>query len=173
MLNCPGIAENPEGIGGPRSIQFFGVGFQDSHKYIEELGPGMGEPRRMVAVVIDEPERRSLLKRLIARFPEDLGNPAVRPFVLAPSEELLASSEELFGSPEKVFVRSEGLSASHSPSFGSQSLPVARSEGDGGPREVSFARHSLSFGPSEALFARHSPEGTSFEERGTSSEGVF
>jgi hypothetical protein len=35
--------------------------------------------------VIDEPERRPLLKRLIARFPEDLGDPPVRPFVLANS----------------------------------------------------------------------------------------
>src|SRR5437660_4961550 len=88
MLNCPGIAENPERIGGPRAIQFFGVGFQDSHKYIEELGPGTGEPCRIAAIVIDEPERRPLLKRLIARFHEDLGYPAVRPFVLAPSVEL-------------------------------------------------------------------------------------
>src|SRR5205823_4693199 len=88
MLNRPGIAENSEGIGGPRAIQFFGVGFQDSHKYVEEFGPGTGEPRPMVAVVIDEPERRPLLKRLITRFPEDLGDPEVRPFVLASSEEL-------------------------------------------------------------------------------------
>src|SRR5438445_12950741 len=84
MLDRLGIAENPERIGSPRSIQFFEIGFQDSHKYVEELGPGMCEPRRMVAVVIDKPERRPLLKRLIARFPEALGDPAGRSRVLAP-----------------------------------------------------------------------------------------
>src|SRR5207245_2301488 len=79
----PRVAQDAQAVGRPRPVQLLRIRLEDAQEHIKQRGAGVGQPFRVVPVLIDEPKGRALLQRRVGRLPEDFRDPVVSALVFA------------------------------------------------------------------------------------------